>query len=69
MNLHELLSSPVMHRLGWTLLHSLWLGAAVLLRLEQKPVRDLPLRRVEGHDRFRVLEIGLGVEQVPFNDG
>ena len=29
MNLDELLSSPLMHRLGWTLVHSLWQAAAV----------------------------------------
>lgn len=29
MNLHELLSSPLMQRLGWTLLHSLWQMTAV----------------------------------------
>lgn len=29
MNLHDLFISPLVHRLGWALLHSLWQGAAV----------------------------------------
>ena len=29
MNLHDLIASPLVYRLGWTLLHSLWQGAAV----------------------------------------
>ncbi len=46
---HLLMGSQVVHRLGWVLLHSMWLGAAVAALLAAS---DSVLRRRSAHARY-----------------